>query len=157
MRFIRQKNLRFVLLVWTSILFLLVPNVFAAPVKLLITHDVHGYVDSLSEKIGYANLKGYADALTEKGDRVFLLDAGDTFSGNVYAQFDHGRFVAQLVGMMGYTVLVPGNHAFDYNLDEKDPFYYSSTLLKTVRAYSPISVHAIAANLQLRTGESVSG
>lgn len=121
----------------------------AAQVKLIITNDVHGHVaaDPGAGRIGYALLKSYADAARKSGWTVYLLDSGDVFSGNAYAQADHGRSIAQLLAMLGYRVLAPGNHAFDHNEVEKDPLYYSNVLLKTVKDASAGPLTAVSMNL----------
>lgn len=126
----------------------------ACGIKLIITTDVHGHVMADTEKgrIGYARLMKYADADTEAGWRVFLMDSGDAFSGSAFAQADHGRSLAELLGIMGYRVLTPGNHAFDHNAVERDPLYYSRVLLKTVKEAAVAPVTATAINVS-RNGQ----
>lgn len=123
--------------------------------KIIVTTDVHGRVmaDPAKGEIGYALLKSYVDEATSEGWRVFLMDSGDVFSGNAHAQADHGRSIARLLGMMGYSVLTPGNHAFDHNAVEKDRLYYGRVLLQTVRANASGQVAVVAANLTLDGGE----
>lgn len=126
----------------------------ASQIKVIVTNDVHGHVmrDRQRGQIGYALLKGYINALTDAGWRVFLLDSGDAFSGSANAQVDHGRSIAELMGMMGYRVLTPGNHAFDHNEVEKDFLYYSRVLIPTVKRHSSGSVAVVADNLSLNGG-----
>ena len=135
------------------------PAIAPAPssaVKIFVTNDVHGYVveDPKKGRIGYALLKGYIEDCERQGYSTFLLDAGDAFSGSAYAQFDSGRSVAALMGKMGYRVMEPGNHAFDYNLPEKDPLYYSNTLIKTVADNNVNPLNVVSVNLS-RYGEPV--
>ena len=119
-----------------------------ADVKIFVTNDVHGYVADNPEKknIGYARLKAVADGARAEGHTVFVLDAGDAFSGSAFALIDQGRSVAKLMGQVGYRVLTPGNHAFDYTLSE-GPLYYGNELLRLVRENSPGKVDAVAENL----------
>ena len=126
-----------------------------ADLKIFITTDVHGQVaEELAKgRIGYARLKALADAAAEAGNTVFLMDSGDAFSGSAYAQADHGRFIAELMGLMGYRVLTPGNHAFDYNDIEDNPLYYSEVLLKTVRANKNGTLEVVAENLSFNGRE----
>lgn len=134
-------------------LFTLVSVVAAEPgtkgVKVLVTNDVHGYVfeDKSAERIGYALLRGYADALEREGYVVYLMDAGDAFSGSATAQFDSGRSIAETMGRMGYRVLTPGNHAFDFNASENDSLYYPNVLLKRVADSAEGPVDAVCLNL----------
>jgi 2',3'-cyclic-nucleotide 2'-phosphodiesterase (5'-nucleotidase family) len=129
-----------------------------ADLKVIITTDVHGQVaeDPVKKRIGYARLKTRAAALARAGHTVFLLDSGDAFSGSAYAQADHGRSVAGILGLMGYRVMTPGNHAFDYNAVENNPLYYSEVLLKTVREGGGGTLDAVAENLSFE-GRDISG
>ena len=124
-------------------------------VKVLVTNDVHGNIFEQEERgrLGYAKLRGYADALKAEGWRVYLMDAGDAFSGTAAAQFDEGRSVAELVGRMGYRVLVPGNHAFDYNSSLSNPYYYSDVLAGTVRNNTAGPLDVVCGNLTLYGGD----
>ncbi|MCC8180434.1 MAG: 5'-nucleotidase C-terminal domain-containing protein [Planctomycetes bacterium] len=121
-----------------------------ADVKILVSNDVHGYVetDAASGRIGYPLLKARQKSWEMAGFQTYLLDAGDAFSGSIAAQFDSGKSVAELIGMMGYRVMTPGNHAFDYNGPENDPLYYSSTLVPAVKRNSPIRTDVSAINLR---------
>lgn len=123
-------------------------------VKVFVTNDVHGYVfeEENRGRIGYAKLRGRMDAARDEGYSVVLMDAGDAFSGNAMAQFDSGASVAELMGAMGYRVLAPGNHAFDYNASENNPLYYSNVLLSKLRAASEGAVSATALNLSYKGG-----
>lgn len=127
-------------------------------VKIIVTNDVHGYIfqDGKNGRIGYAVLRGYVDSLRNRGFAVYLMDAGDAFSGNAVAQFDAGRSVAEAMGKVGYRVLAPGNHAFDYNRSEDDPLYYSRVLLQTLAANSAGEMDAVCLNMSYR-GQPVPG
>lgn len=127
-------------------------------VKIIVTNDVHGYIfqDGENGRIGYAVLRGYVNSLRNRGFVVYLMDAGDAFSGNAVAQFDAGRSVAEAMGKIGYRVLAPGNHAFDYNRSEDDPLYYSRVLLQTLAANSAGEVDAVCLNMFYR-GQPVPG
>ncbi len=138
---IARSLLCLLLLLWAA-----VPAL--ADVKIFITNDVHGHVADNPDKkrIGYARLKAMADAARAEGHTVFILDAGDAFSGSAYAQKDKGQSVAKLMGQVGYRVLTPGNHAFDYAASQ-GPLYYGNELLRLVRESSQGKVDAVAENL----------
>lgn len=129
-----------------------------ADLKVFITTDVHGQAvgDQAKGRIGYARLKAHIEAAAREGHTVFLMDSGDAFSGSAYAQVDHGRSIAEVMGLMGYRVLTPGNHAFDYNEVENNPLYYSEVLLETVRAHDAGPLNAAAENLS-RNGAPLPG
>jgi 2',3'-cyclic-nucleotide 2'-phosphodiesterase (5'-nucleotidase family) len=122
----------------------------AARVKVFVTNDVHGYVfeDEAGKRIGYARLQGYIDAARAQGYRTILLDAGDAFSGNTLAQYDAGLGVAELMGRLGYRVLAPGNHAFDYNASSGNMRYYTDVLVDTVADFAKDPLDIASVNLR---------
>jgi 5'-nucleotidase/UDP-sugar diphosphatase len=96
-------------------------TVFAEDVKTLtIVHvnDVHGHVveDEADEVIGYAKLKTIVDELREDKN-VLLLNAGDTIHGTNFATLNRGEAVINLMNLMGFDAMVPGNHEFNYGYD----------------------------------------
>ncbi|MDR0356051.1 MAG: 5'-nucleotidase C-terminal domain-containing protein [Deltaproteobacteria bacterium] len=139
-------------------LFLVPAGQATADLKIFVTNDVHGHAaeEPAEGRIGYARLKAALDAAKAEGHEVYLFDAGDAFSGSAAAQVDHGRSIAELMGLLNYRVLTPGNHAFDHNEAERNPLYYSETLIKTVRENASGPVDVVAANLT-RHGETVPG
>ncbi|GHT98009.1 metallophosphatase [Betaproteobacteria bacterium] len=103
-------------------LFVFACSALAEGPQLLIFHtnDVHGY--ALAEKgstnksnhIGYAKLKAYINAQAAR--HKILLDAGDALSGQAFATYKQGEFVARLLEAMDYTAQAVGNHEFDFDL-----------------------------------------
>ena len=96
-------------------------TVFAEDVKTLtIVHvnDVHGHVveEEANEVIGYAKLKTIVDELREDKN-VLLLNAGDTIHGTNFATLNRGEAVINLMNLMGFDAMVPGNHEFNYGYD----------------------------------------
>ncbi len=122
----------------------------ALRVKIFVTNDVHGYVfeDGARKRIGYARLRGCIDAARAEGYQTILMDAGDAFSGNTLAQYDAGAGVAGLMGRLGYRVLAPGNHAFDYNASSGAMRYYSDVLVQAVADASGAPLDVVSVNLR---------
>jgi 2',3'-cyclic-nucleotide 2'-phosphodiesterase (5'-nucleotidase family) len=126
--------------------------------KIIITTDVHGNIadEPALGRIGYARLKAWREAAEKAGHTVFLLDAGDVFSGSAYTEVDQGCSVAKLLGLLGYRLLTPGNHDFDYNESAGNPLYYSEVLVETVRRAGNCPVDVVAQNLS-RNGQTIYG
>lgn len=119
------------------------PEVVPEPVvfRFIITNDMHGHVfrkDGERPEIGFALLKGYINALRQgpNGDKVFLLDAGDTMSGSAFTKIDYGRSIAELMSKLGYDVIMPGNHEFDFSKAKNNPDYYSE-LVSIAQEHNP--------------------
>ncbi|MBQ4649701.1 MAG: 5'-nucleotidase C-terminal domain-containing protein [Firmicutes bacterium] len=92
----------------------------AAPAKsndivILGTSDVHC---GLEENIGYAGLVAYKKALQEEYNYVTLVDAGDAIQGDVVGTLSNGEYLTEVMNEVGYDILVPGNHEFDYGMDQ---------------------------------------
>lgn len=123
-------------------------------IKIIVTHDVHGRIfeNEGQKQIGYALLQGRIDAAISDGFEVYLLDAGDSVSGNAVTQFDSGKSVSEAMGAMGYRVISPGNHEFDFNDAQDNPHYYSE-LLTIMRDNSAGNFDATCLNLTYKGGD----
>ncbi|UNC92276.1 bifunctional metallophosphatase/5'-nucleotidase [Candidatus Contubernalis alkaliaceticus] len=82
------------------------------------TNDLHGRVSGgADEEIGLALIAEKVEELRQQGERILLLDAGDSFHGTAYAVLHRGESVVALMNAMGYDAMVPGNHDFNYGTD----------------------------------------
>ncbi len=101
----------------------------SADVVILFTSDIHCGID---QGFGYAGLAAIRDYLVEKGNAVILVDDGDNIQGEPIGTMTKGADLIDLMGQMGYELAVPGNHEFDYGMDqflslaEKAKFEYLS-------------------------------
>ena len=84
-------------------------------IVVLFTNDVHCAVDS---NIGYAGLAAYAaDMEADVGaDNVTLVDAGDAVQGAALGTLSEGEYIVDIMNEVGYDIMVPGNHEFDYGM-----------------------------------------
>ena len=83
-------------------------------IVVLYTSDIHCGVD---ENWGMAGLQQIRDTLRAKGVNVLLVDDGDAIQGAPIGTFTNGRAVADLMNKIGYDIAIPGNHEFDYGMD----------------------------------------
>ncbi len=83
-------------------------------IVVLFTSDVHCGVD---QGWGYAGLQQIRDTLESKGDQVLLVDDGDAIQGEAIGTLSSGKAVAELMSKAGYDVAIPGNHEFDYGME----------------------------------------
>ena len=95
-------------------------DVAPAPAKsddivILATSDVHCAVDN---NIGYAGLAAYKKQMEEQYNYVALVDAGDAIQGGTIGTLSKGTYLRDIMDEMGYDVRVPGNHEFDYGMDQ---------------------------------------
>lgn len=90
-------------------------KVFAADQKIITilhTNDVHGNAieDEKGGKLGYAKLKTFADSK----ENAILVDAGDVLHGTTFATISKGQSIVDLMNLVGYKAMAPGNHDFNY-------------------------------------------
>ncbi|MCU7196442.1 bifunctional metallophosphatase/5'-nucleotidase [Turicibacter sanguinis] len=80
------------------------------------TNDIHGGVD---ENIGFAKFKHFINLANEytRAEGYLVLDAGDIFHGTPFATVELGQSVAQVLKVVGYDAMSPGNHDFNYGQD----------------------------------------
>ena len=83
-------------------------------IVVLFTSDVHCGVD---QGWGYAGLEQIRNTLEAKGDQVLLVDNGDAIQGEAIGTLSSGKAVAELMDKAGYDVAIPGNHEFDYGME----------------------------------------
>ena len=83
-------------------------------IVVLFTSDVHCGVD---QGWGYAGLQQIKNTLEANGNQVLLVDDGDAIQGEAIGTLSSGRAVAELMGQAGYDVAIPGNHEFDYGME----------------------------------------
>ncbi len=84
-------------------------------IVILHTNDEHATIEN------FGRIAWQRAQLQEEYDHVFLVSAGDIFSGNpvvdqyiVHGEDLRGEPIVDLMGMAGYDVVVIGNHEFDY-------------------------------------------
>ena len=79
-------------------------------IAILHTNDMHAKIDNM------AKLAAYKQEVKKQYDNVFLVSAGDIFSGNpvvdVYKK--KGYPMIDLMNRLGYDLTAIGNHEFDY-------------------------------------------
>ena len=80
---------------------------------ILFTSDAHCGIDS---GFGYAGVAAIRDALAAK-NHVILVDDGDAIQGEPVGTMTKGEAIVDLMNAVGYEVAIPGNHEFDYGMD----------------------------------------
>ncbi|MBE6030567.1 MAG: bifunctional metallophosphatase/5'-nucleotidase [Clostridiales bacterium] len=83
-------------------------------IVILYTNDVHCGIE---DGLGYAGLAAYKAAKLAETDYVTLIDAGDSIQGEAIGTISDGKYIADIMKFVGYDIAVPGNHEFDYGMD----------------------------------------
>ena len=84
-------------------------------IVILFTSDVHCGID---QGFGYAGLQQIRDSLVSQGNVVILVDDGDNIQGEPIGTMTKGEALIDLMNEAGYEVAIPGNHEFDYGMDQ---------------------------------------
>lgn len=87
-------------------------------VTILYTNDVHTYIDKKSPELTYAGIAALKQSYVDAGQNVLLVDAGDHIQGTAYGSMDDGETIIKLMSEAGYDLATPGNHEFDYGMDQ---------------------------------------
>jgi 2',3'-cyclic-nucleotide 2'-phosphodiesterase (5'-nucleotidase family) len=89
-----------------------------ADLVIIHTNDTHGRALYVEEReIGFALVAAEAERLRQAGERVLMLDAGDTFHGTAMASLHKGESIVEFMNKAGYALMTPGNHDFNYGAD----------------------------------------
>jgi 5'-nucleotidase len=89
-------------------------------ITILHTNDTHGYWPAYSyygTPEGFAYLASHIEAERAANPNVLLLDAGDSFQGNAFAQYFRNATPNPIAGglnLLGYDAMVIGNHEFNF-------------------------------------------
>ncbi|MGI5977461.1 MAG: bifunctional metallophosphatase/5'-nucleotidase [Candidatus Limivicinus sp.] len=81
----------------------------------LYTNDVHCAVD---DNLGYQSVALLKSALEAQGREVLLADMGDAVQGGPIGTLSKGEYIIDIMNELGYDVATPGNHEFDYGMDQ---------------------------------------
>ena len=84
-------------------------------IYILVTSDVHCGVD---QNFGYAGLYEVRKSLEDLGYTTILVDDGDSVQGEAMGTLSKGEISIALMNEMGYDVAIPGNHEFDYGMEQ---------------------------------------
>ena len=84
-------------------------------VAIFYTSDVHCGID---QNFGYAGLEEMIKYYKESGYETILVDIGDSVQGEPIGTMTDGESVIELMNDMGYDIAIPGNHEFDYGMDQ---------------------------------------
>ena len=84
-------------------------------IVILFTNDVHCGVE---EGIGYAGVSAYKAEAKAATPYVTLVDAGDAVQGDFIGTISKGINIIAIMNKIGYDVAVPGNHEFDYGMEQ---------------------------------------
>ena len=91
-----------------------------AETRIVIFHsnDIHGKIDN------FAKVAAIIESERKNCENVYYFSAGDNFTGNpVIDQYDPpGEPVLELYNRLGLDLLYPGNHEFDYGLENLKKF-----------------------------------
>lgn len=80
------------------------------------TNDSHARAvpSSSSGYMGFTAVSALKKSYEAAGAKVILLDAGDTLHGLPFANLVQGKSIVELMNLVGYDAMTPGNHDFNY-------------------------------------------
>lgn len=87
-------------------------------VKITVVHtnDTHARVKE-GDGMGFAKIASLIHRIKQENPNTLILDAGDTFHGQTIATLNQGESIAQIMNIIGYTAMAPGNHDFNYGFE----------------------------------------
>lgn len=90
-------------------------SVWAREIIILHTNDIHCGVE---DNLGLAKIAQYKKDLLTDTPYVALIDAGDAVQGAPIGKLSNGESVVKMLNASGYDFLIPGNHEFDYGMEQ---------------------------------------
>lgn len=86
-------------------------------ITIVYTNDIHSYVANEAPALRISKISQMVKDFKSQGKNVLLVDAGDAIQGTSYGSIDSGNSVIELMNKAGYNLATPGNHEFDYGVD----------------------------------------
>ncbi len=120
---------------------------------LLLVNDIYK-MGEVAGRGGFARLAAIVRAERAKGVPVLYAHAGDMFSPSLMSGFDQGAHTVELLNLVPPDVFVPGNHEFDFGVEEyrrrraESKFAYFAANLRSA-AGAPLPAHEDARVFQL--------
>lgn len=95
------------------------PEVDPIVIDILHTNDVHSRaIEGPYDGMGYAKLATLVGRFREDNPDTLLIDCGDTFHGKTIATLEEGESIVEIMNLIGYDLMAPGNHDFNYGTDK---------------------------------------
>lgn len=80
-------------------------------IVILYENDVHCEIE------GYAKLAALKNELKESHEHVGVVSGGDYIQGNSLGVISKGKYIVDLMNLVGYDAVTLGNHEFDYHIE----------------------------------------
>lgn len=90
-------------------------GISSGDIIILYTSDMHC---GLKQGFGATGLAQVRDTLEKAGNTVLLVDDGDAIQGDAIGILTKGQAVTKVMNALHYDVAIPGNHEFDYGMEE---------------------------------------
>lgn len=88
-------------------------------IEILHTNDSHARaLEGKYDGMGYAKLATLVSRIKAANPNTLLIDAGDAFHGTTLATLEEGESIVEIMNMVGYDYMAPGNHDFNYGSDK---------------------------------------
>jgi len=82
---------------------------------ILFTNDAGCAVEG---EMGYTKIAAYKKLMLKQTPHVKLVDLGDAVQGDFIGTISKGDYIVDLMNKVGYDYAVPGNHEFDYGMEQ---------------------------------------
>ena len=91
----------------------------ATIITIIHTNDTHARVsEGAYDGMGFPRIASIIKEAKTQNPNVLVIDAGDAFHGTTFATLVEGESIVKLMNDIGYDVMVPGNHDFNYGQDQ---------------------------------------
>ena len=87
-------------------------------ISIVHTNDIHARVEEGKyDGMGLDKVATIVNNTKANNPNTLVLDAGDTFHGQTIATLNKGESIVKIMNQIGYDVMTPGNHDFNYGQD----------------------------------------
>lgn len=86
-------------------------------IVILYENDVHCAVE------GYSKLAAMKNELKSEYEYVGVVSSGDFVQGGTFGAVSKGKYIVELMNLVGYDAIATGNHEFDYTISRLTELY----------------------------------
>ncbi|MEG1979122.1 MAG: metallophosphoesterase [Victivallaceae bacterium] len=87
-------------------------------VSLIFTADTHATFAATDDKPDLWDWAATLLNLKQQEPQLIMIDCGDTFQGSLIAAETRGEMVAKVFKQLPFDLIIPGNHDFDFGLEQ---------------------------------------
>ena len=108
-------------------------------ISIIFTADTHATLSTSDNTPDLWNWAATLLKMKRQEPQLILIDCGDTFQGSAIAAETRGELIAKIFRQLPFDLIIPGNHDFDFGLEQLENLLHQGNLNALAANISPPS------------------